>query len=105
VGGSLHFVYLPDLPLLEGERSPENHDRVLALAAEVGLDVIDLFPDFEKHPSRGRSFHTRRDDISSGHGGCITTPTATASSHVVSSRPCRNMKMNPLHRPTGERTD
>ena len=50
-GGSLHFVYLPDLPLLEGERSPENHDRVLALAAEVGLDVIDLFPDFEKHPS------------------------------------------------------
>jgi hypothetical protein len=50
-GGSLHFVYLPDLPLLVGERTPANHDRVLALAAELGLDVIDLFPDFEKQPS------------------------------------------------------
>ena len=50
-GGSLHFVYLPDLPLVVGESNPANHDRVLALAAELGLDVIDLFPDFEKHPS------------------------------------------------------
>ena len=50
-GGSLHFVYLPDLPLVDREISPANHDRVLALAAEVGLDIIDLFPDFQKHPS------------------------------------------------------
>jgi len=50
-GGSLHFVYLPDLPLIDGEISPANHDRVLALAAELGLDIIDLFPDFQKHPS------------------------------------------------------
>jgi hypothetical protein len=50
-GGSLHFVYLPDLPLVMGESTPANHDRVLALAAELGLDVLDLFPDFEKHPS------------------------------------------------------
>lgn len=50
-GGSLHFVYLPDLPLVDGESDPANHDRVLALAAEVGLDTIDLFPDFRKHPS------------------------------------------------------
>jgi len=50
-GGSLHFVYLPDLPLVVGERNPANHDRVLALAAELGLDIIDLFPDFEKYPS------------------------------------------------------
>jgi lysophospholipase L1-like esterase len=47
----LHFVYLPDLPLVIGEHSPANHDRALALAAELGLDIIDLFPDFEKHPS------------------------------------------------------
>jgi len=50
-GGSLHFVYLPDLPLIDGEISPANHDRVLALAAELGLDIIDLFPDFQKHPA------------------------------------------------------
>ena len=50
-GGSLHFVYLPDLPLVDGESDQANHDRVLALAAEVGLDIIDLFPDFKKHPS------------------------------------------------------
>ena len=50
-GGSLHFVYLPDLPLLDGEISAANHDRALALAAEVGLDIIDLFPDFQKHPA------------------------------------------------------
>ena len=50
-GGSLHFVYLPDLPLVDGESNPANHDRLLALAAEVGLDIIDLFPDFQRHPS------------------------------------------------------
>jgi hypothetical protein len=50
-GGSLHFVYLPDLPLVVGESNRANHDRVLALAAELGLDIVDLLPDFEKHPS------------------------------------------------------
>jgi len=49
-------VYLPDLPLVLGEGSPVNHDRVLALAGELGLDTIDLFPDFEKHPYRRSLF-------------------------------------------------
>ncbi|HEU5255988.1 MAG TPA: hypothetical protein VFU28_08365 [Vicinamibacterales bacterium] len=50
-GGSLHFVYLPDLPLVVGESNPANHDRVLGVTAELGLDVVDLLPDFEKHSS------------------------------------------------------
>jgi hypothetical protein len=50
-GGSLHFVYLPDLPLVVGESNSASHDRVLALTAELGLDVVDLLPDFEEHPS------------------------------------------------------
>jgi hypothetical protein len=50
-GGALHFVYLPDLPLVIGESDAANHDRVLVLAADLGLDIIDLLPDFEKHSS------------------------------------------------------
>ena len=50
-GGSLHFVYLPDFFLAIGERDPVSHDRVLALAADLGLPIIDLLPDFAKHPS------------------------------------------------------
>ena len=50
-GGSLHFVYLPDFFRVIGEGDPTNHDRVLALAADLGLPIIDLLPDFAKHPS------------------------------------------------------
>ena len=50
-GGSLHFVYLPDFFDVIGERDPASHDRVLALAADLGLPIIDLLPDFAKHPS------------------------------------------------------
>ena len=50
-GGSLHFVYLPDFFLAIGEHDPVSHDRILALAADLGLPIIDLFPDFAKHPA------------------------------------------------------
>ena len=50
-GGSLHFVFLPDLPLAIGEADPADHDRVLALAADLGLATLDLLPDFKNHPA------------------------------------------------------
>ena len=50
-GGSLHFVYLPDLPVALGEVDPADHHRVLALATDLGLTIVDLLPDFRNHPA------------------------------------------------------
>ena len=50
-GGSLHFVYLPDLPSAIGESDSADHDRVLALVADLGLPVVDLLADFRNHPA------------------------------------------------------
>jgi hypothetical protein len=50
-GGSLHFVYLPDLSAAIGEADPADHHRVLALAADLGLNIVDLLPDFKNHPA------------------------------------------------------
>jgi hypothetical protein len=50
-GGSLHFVYLPDFAAVVDGEEPRDHDRVLALAAELGLEVIDLLTDFRTAPS------------------------------------------------------
>jgi hypothetical protein len=47
--GSLHFVYLPDLSSVVGDRNPVDHDRVLALAADLKLPTIDLLPEFRNH--------------------------------------------------------
>jgi hypothetical protein len=68
-GGSLHFVYLPDLPLVMGRallrimtacsRSPQNW----------GWMSSTCFPDFEKHPSPLSLFPYEEADISSGHMG------------------------------------
>ena len=50
-GGTLHFVYLPDLPSVVSKRDGAYRTRVLALAADLGLGMIDLTPDFKNHPS------------------------------------------------------
>ena len=33
-----------------GDRDPADHERVLALAADLGLPTIDLLPEFRRHP-------------------------------------------------------
>jgi hypothetical protein len=50
-GGSLHFVYLPDLQSVIGDVASADHDRVLALAADLGLPTIDMLPVFRTHPN------------------------------------------------------
>ena len=53
-GGTLYFIFLPDWDLLQNRNNPDfvnrygipNSDRekVLAIAREAGLRVIDLYP-------------------------------------------------------------
>jgi hypothetical protein len=50
-GGSFHFVYLPDLPSVLGEGDSAAHDRVIRLAAGLGLSIIDLSANFKNHSS------------------------------------------------------
>ena len=50
-GGVLHFVYLPDLASAMADREPPYHERVLALAADLGLPTVDLTRDFRGHPN------------------------------------------------------
>jgi hypothetical protein len=50
-GGSLHLVYLPDLPSVISDGNPPDHRRVIALAADLGLGTVDLLSDFKNHPS------------------------------------------------------
>jgi hypothetical protein len=33
-----------------GDRDPADHERVLALAADLGLPTIDMLPEFRRHP-------------------------------------------------------
>ncbi len=50
-GGVLHFVYLPQVASVMADRDPPYHERVLALAADLGLPTVDLTPDFRGHPN------------------------------------------------------
>ena len=50
-GGSLHFVYLPELRSVIGDWASADHERVLALAADIGLPTIDMRPVFRTHPN------------------------------------------------------
>jgi hypothetical protein len=51
-GGKMYFLYLPQLIGLK-ERGPlphADHDQVVAVVKDVGLEIIDLDPVFRSHP-------------------------------------------------------
>ncbi len=50
-GGSLYFVYLPDLLSVLGQRDRNTRYEVIAIARALELPVIDLTDDFQQHPA------------------------------------------------------
>jgi hypothetical protein len=49
-GGRLHFVYLPGVQSFLEEGGSPYHHRVLGIARELGIPVIDLYEVFSHHP-------------------------------------------------------
>ena len=50
-GGSLYFVYLPDLSSVLGQRDRNMRYEVIAIARALELPVIDLTDDFQQYRS------------------------------------------------------